>query len=90
MGYTGNVLNNNNQAKLSASITLKIDGVEQTISSTKNLWTAGFGATQQDTRIGYMFNILGNYDFTAAEHTVEISSKNGTFNVGSITIADRA
>lgn len=90
MGYTGNVSNNNNQAKLSASITLKIDGVEQTISSTKNLWTAGFGATQQDTRIGYMFNILGNYDFTAAEHTVEISSKNGTFNVGSITIADRA
>ncbi len=90
MGYTGNVSNNNNQAKLSASITLKIDGVEQTISNTKNLWTAGFGATQQDTRIGYMFNILGNYDFTAAEHTVEISSKNGTFNVGSITIADRA
>jgi hypothetical protein len=37
-----------------------------------------------------MFNILGNYDFTAAEHTVEIGVKTGTFNVGSITIADRA
>ena len=89
MGYTGSV-SQSTSTKLSASITLKIDGVEQTIANTKNLWTAGFGATQQDTRIGYMFNILGNYDFTAAEHTVEISSKNGTFNVGSITIADRA
>lgn len=89
MGYTGSV-NQNTSTKLSASITLKIDGVEQTITNSKNLWTAGFGATQQDNRIGYMFNILGNYDFTAGEHTVEISSKNGTFNVGSITIADRA
>ena len=90
MGYTGSVQNNNNQAKLAASITLKIDGTEQTIASTKNLWTAGFGGTQQDSRIGYMFNILGNYDFTAAEHTVEIGVKTGTFNVGSITIADHA
>ena len=90
MGYTGSVSSNNNQAKLADSITLKIDGQEQTIASTKNLWTAGFGGTQQDNRIGYMFNILGNYDFTAAEHTVEIVSKKSTFNVGSITIADRA
>lgn len=89
MGYTGSV-NQNTSTKLSASITLKIDGVEQTITNSKNLWTAGFGATQQDNRIGYMFNVLGNYDFTAAEHTVEISSKSGTFNVGSITIANRA
>ena len=90
MGYTGSVSNNNNQAKLADSITLKIDGQEKTITSTKNLWTAGFGATQQDSRIGYMFNILGNFDFTAGEHTVEIVSKKDTFNVGSITIADRA
>ena len=89
MGYTGNVTTSTS-TMLSASITLKIDGVEQTISSTKNLWTAGFGQTRSKDRYGYMFNILGNYDFTAAEHTVEISSKNGTFNVGSITIADRA
>ncbi|MBO4703814.1 MAG: hypothetical protein J5617_03195, partial [Bacilli bacterium] len=90
MGYTGSVSNNNNQAKLADSITLKIDGQEKTITSTKNLWTAGFGGTQQDSRIGYMFNILGNFDFTAGEHTVEIVSKKDTFNVGSITIADRA
>ena len=89
MGYTGSV-SQSTSTKLSASITLKIDGVEQTITNSKNLWTAGFGATQQDNRIGYMFNVLGNYDFTAAEHTVEISSKSGTFNVGSITIADHA
>ena len=90
MGYTGSVSNNNNQDKLADSITLKIDGQEKTISSTKNLWTAGFGATQQDSRIGYMFNILGNYEFTAGEHTVEIVSKKSTFNVGSVTVADRA
>ena len=77
-------------AKLADSITLKIDGQAQTIASTKNLWTAGFGGTQQDNRIGYMFNILGNYDLTAGEHTVEIGVKSGTFNIGSITIADRA
>ncbi|MBR5997095.1 MAG: tyrosine-protein phosphatase [Bacilli bacterium] len=90
MGYTGSVSNNNNQDKLADSITLTIDGQEKTISSTKNLWTAGFGATQQDSRIGYMFNILGNYEFTAGEHTVEIVSKKSTFNVGSVTVADRA
>ena len=89
MGYTGSV-NQNTTTKLSASITLKIDGNEQTITNDKNLWTAGFGATQQDSRIGYMFNVLGNYNLTAGEHTVEISSKSGTFNVGSITIADHA
>ena len=89
MGYTGSV-SQSTSTKLSASITLKIDGVEQTITNSKNLWTAGFGQTRSRDRYGYMFNILGNYDFTAAEHTVEISSKNGTFNVGSITIADRA
>ena len=90
MGYTGSVSGNNNQAKLADSITLKIDGQAQTIASTKNLWTAGFGSTQQDNRIGYMFNILGNYAFTAAEHTVEIGVKTGTFNIASITIADHA
>ena len=90
MGYTGSVSGNNNQAKLADVLTLKIDGQEQTIASTKNLWTAGFGSTQQDSRIGYMFNILGNYSFTAAEHTVEIGVKSGTFNIASITVADRA
>ena len=76
--------------KLSAALSLKIDGVEQTITSQKNLWTAGFGSTQQDSRYGYMFNVLGNYDFTAGEHTVEISVKSGSFNIASIGVADRA
>ncbi len=89
MGYTGSV-SQSTTTKLSASITLKIDGTEQTISSTKNLWTAGFGQTRSRDRYGYMFNILGNYELTAGEHTVEITSKSNTFNVGSITIADHA
>ena len=89
MGYTGSV-SESTSTKLSASITLKIDGVEQTISNTKNLWTAGFGQTRSRDRYGYMFNILGNYELTAGEHTVEIGVKSGTFNVGSITIADHA
>ena len=75
--------------KLSASLTLKIDGTEQTIANTKNLWQAGFGSTQQDNRYGYMFNVLGNYNFTAAEHTIEIGVKSGSFNIASIGVADR-
>ena len=71
-------------------MTLKIDGVEKTIANTKNLWTAGFGQTRSRDRIGYMFNILGNYDLTAGEHTVEITSKTSSFNIASITVADRA
>ena len=89
LGYTGSV-STSTSTKLSASLSLTIDGQEQTIANTKSLWQAGFGSTQQDSRIGYMFNILGNYDFTAAEHTVAISVKSGTFNIASITIADHA
>ena len=91
MGYTVSV-STSTTTKLASAITLKIDGAEQTIANTKNLWTAGFGQTRNSNkeRIGYMFNILGNYDFSAAEHTVEIGVKSGTFNVGSITIADHA
>ena len=89
LGYTGNVTTSTS-TKLSASLTLKIDGVEQTITNTKSLWQAGFGSTQQDSRIGYMFNVLGNYDFTAGEHTVEITVKSGTFNIATITVVDHA
>ena len=89
MGYTGSV-STSTSTKLSSSITLKIDGVQKTISNTKNLWTAGFGATKQDSRIGYMFNILGSYDLTAGSHTVEITSNSSSFNLASITVADRA
>ena len=90
LGYTGSV-STSTSTKLSASLTLKIDGAEQTIASTKNLWTAGFGSTQQDSRIGYMFSILGNYDFTAGEHTVQIVNKaSSAFNIASIAVVDRA
>lgn len=89
MGYTGSV-SQSTSTKLSSAITLKIDGTEQTMANTKNLWQAGFGSTQQDSRIGYMFNILGNYDFTAAEHEIQIEVKSGTFNIASITVADHA
>ena len=89
MGYTGSV-SQSTSTKLSSAITLKIDGAEQTMANTKNLWQAGFGSTQQDSRIGYMFNILGNYDFTAAEHEIQIEVKSGTFNIASITVADHA
>lgn len=89
LGYTGSV-STSTSTKLANSLTLKIDGTEQTIANTKNLWQAGFGSTQQDSRIGYMFNVLGNYDFTAGEHTVEIGVKSGTFNIATITVADHA
>ena len=89
LGYTGNVTTSTS-TKLASSLTLKIDGAEKEISNTKNLWQAGFGSTQQDSRKGYMFNILGSYDFTAGEHTVEITAKSGTFNIATITVADRA
>ena len=43
----------------------------------------------QDNRYGYMFNILGNYNFTAGQHTVQVGVKSGTFNIASIGVADR-
>lgn len=89
LGYTGSV-NNSNSTKLASQLTLKIDGAEKTISNTKNLWTAGFGSTQQDSRIGYMFNVLGNYDFTEGNHTIEITVKSGTYNIATIGVADHA
>ena len=87
LAYTGNVTTSTS-TKLSASIKLKIDGAEQTMANTKNLWTAGFGSTQQDNRIGYMFNILGQYNVTAGSHTVTISVTTGTFNIATICVFD--
>ena len=74
--------------KLANCLTLKIDGVTQTITNTKTLHTAGFGNTQQDSRIGYMFNILGKYEFTAGRHTITIMVKSGTFNIATISAFD--
>ena len=85
LAYTGSVTTSTT-TKLSASIKLLIDGSEMTMTNTKNLWTAGFGSTQQDQRIGYMFNILGQYDLTAGSHTVAISVTSGTFNIATICV----
>lgn len=90
LGYTGSVSQNDTSSRLSSYLTLKIDGTEKTIASTRSLWTAGFGSTRQDSRIGYMFNILGNYAFTAGQHTIQIGVKSGTFNIATVGVADRA
>ena len=74
--------------KFNSVITLKIDGVEQTIANTKTLHQAGFGNTQQDSRIGYMFNILGKYNLTAGTHTITFSVKSGSFNVATLSVFD--
>ena len=87
LAYTGSVTTSTT-TKLSASIKLLIDGSEKTMTNSKNLWTAGFGSTQQDSRIGYMFNILGQYDLTAGSHTVAISVTSGTFNIATICVFD--
>ena len=89
LGYTGSVSSNDTSSKLSNYITLKIDGQDKTLATTRSLWTAGFGSTQQDNRIGYMFNILGNYAFTAGQHTVQVGVKSGTFNIATVGVADR-
>lgn len=74
--------------KFASCISLKIDGVEQTITNTKSLHEAGFGNTQQDSRIGYMFNILGKYNLSEGSHTITFSVKSGSFNLGSICVFD--
>ena len=87
MGYTGSVSTSTSTA-LKSCITLKIDGTEKTITNSKNLWTAGFGKTGQNGRTGYMFNMLGLFDLTAGSHTITISVKSGTFNIGTICVFD--
>ena len=87
LAYTGSV-STSTSTKLADSLKLKIDGEEKTMTNSKNLWTAGFGSTQQDNRIGYMFNILGQYELAAGSHTVAISVNSGTFNIATICVFD--
>ena len=77
-----------NSTKLANCIELKIDGTKQTITNDKTLFTAGFGVTDQNHRTAYMFNILGKYNMTAGQHTVTITVKSGTFNLGTICVFD--
>ena len=74
--------------KLASCISLKIDGVEQSIVD-KTLFKAGFGKTSQNSRTGYMFNILRDYSFATGQHTITITSKtNTTFYIGTICVFD--
>ena len=85
--YLGST-DSSNSTKLKDCITLKIDNVEQTITNTKTLYTAGFGKTKQNSRTGYMFNMLGKFDVSAGSHVITISVKKGTFNLGTICVFD--
>ena len=78
----------NQSTKFASCISLEIDGEEQDITNTKTLHTAGFGNTQQDSRIGYMFNILGQYELSAGTHTITFKVNSGTFNLGTISVFD--
>ena len=84
--YLGST-NSDKTAKLASGISLMIDDQEQTIVD-KTMFLAGFGTTGQNRRTGYMFQLLGNYNLAAGEHTFTITAKSGTFNVGTICVFD--
>ena len=84
--YLGST-NYSNQTKLADCISLKIDGTEQSIVD-KTMFKAGFGTTDQNHRTAYMFQILGKYNLSAGSHTFTITSKNGSFNVATISVFD--
>ncbi len=77
----------NKSTKLANCIQLKIDGIQQTIVD-KTLFLAGFGKTQQNGRTGYMFNLLGTYNFSNGNHTISIYVTSGTFYLGTICVFD--
>ena len=85
--YLGST-DSSNTTMFANCITLKIDGEEKTITNTKTMFTAGFGETAQNHRTAYMFNILGKYDLSAGNHTITISIKSGSFNIGTICVFD--
>ena len=72
---------------LSSCITLMIDDEEQEIND-KSLHRAGFGKTQQNGRTGYMFSLLGKYNFSAGQHTITVSVTSGSFGIASIAAYD--
>ena len=84
--YLGST-DSSDSTKLASCISLKIDGEEQTIVD-KTLFKAGFGTTQQNGRTGYMFNLLGKYEFEEGQHQITVSVKSGTFNLGTIAVFD--
>ena len=74
--------------KFADCVSLLIDDEEQEITNDKTLHTAGFGNTQQDNRIGYMFNQLGEFNFDEGEHTVTLKVKSGSFKVATLSAFD--
>ena len=83
--YLGST-DSSDSTKLASCISLKIDGVEQSIVD-KTLFKSGFGTTRS-SRTGYMFNLLGCYNLSAGQHTIAISVKSGTFYIGTICVFD--
>ena len=74
--------------KLADRLSLLIDGQEQDIVD-KSMHKAGFGTTSQNKRTGFMFNLLGKYQLSAGEHTIEVMAKTGgSFKVASICVFD--
>lgn len=74
--------------KLASGISLEIDGAKQTIVD-KTYFKAGFGKTQQNSRTGYMFNLLGKYNLSAGSHTIKVAGINSDkFNVATICVFD--
>ena len=85
--YLGS-LDSSDSTKLASGISLKIDNQEKSIVD-KTLFKAGFGKTKNNGRTGYMFNLLGTYELTAGEHTIEIAGKSSTaFNIATICVFD--
>ena len=83
--YLGS-LDSSDSTKLASSISLKIDNQEKSIVD-KTLFKAGFGQTKNNKRTGYMFNLLGTYELSAGQHTIEIAGKSSTaFNIGTICV----
>ena len=78
----------NQSTKFADCVSLLIDDEEQEITNTKTLHTAGFGNTQQDSRIGYMFNQLGEFYFGEGEHTVTFKVTSGSFKVATLSAFD--
>ena len=74
--------------KLASRLKLLIDGQEQDIVD-KSMHEAGFGTTRKAKRTGYMFNLLGKYELSAGEHTIEVMAySGGSFKVASICVFD--
>ena len=76
--------------KLADCLELRIDDEEMELASKKSMHEAGFGKTQQNSRTGYMFNLLGKYELDAGLHKIQVVCRREglTFNVASIGVFD--